>query len=155
VSGGAASVAEAFARRRRERSALVAAREVDRLNAVGARMRRAGAAEAAIERHRAALAIVRELGDRRAEALTLNNVALALVGSDADGAVTHFEQAASILHELGDDQREGQVIANMGIAHRRRGDAEEADRLLEAALMKLDPDTPEHRLVERQLRRAS
>jgi len=98
---------------------------------------------------------VRELGDRRGEALTLNNVALALARNYDRAAVEHFKQAATILSELGDTEHEAQVIANLGITHRRHGRAQEAKRLLQTALEKLDPKTSEHRRVEEQLRRAS
>jgi tetratricopeptide (TPR) repeat protein len=152
---GAAAAAEGVRRARRRHAAAAAEREARRLNELGARLRRSGAPEAAAERHRAALAIVRELGDRRAEALTLNNVALALAPSDDAAAVTHFEQAATIFRQLGDSHHEAQVIANLGIAHRRQGRSDEADRLLQTALAKLDPETPEHRQIEAQLRRAS
>ena len=151
----AAAAADAARRGRRRRDEIAAEREARRLNALGTRLRRSGAAEAAAEQHRAALAIVRELGDRRAEALTLNEVALALAQTDDAAAVSHFEEAATILRELGLSQHEGQVIANLGITHRRRGRPDEANRLLETALAKLDPATPEHREVEAQLRRAS
>jgi len=140
---------------RRQRRTIAAEREALRLNALGAQLRKNGAAEAAVEQHRAALCIVRELGDRRGEALTLNNVALALARNYDRAAVEHFKQAATILSELGDTEHEAQVIANLGITHRRHGRAQEAKRLLQTALEKLDPKTSEHRRVEEQLRRAS
>jgi tetratricopeptide (TPR) repeat protein len=155
ASRGTASAAGVLRRARRRRETIAAERKAHNLNALGAQLRRSGAVEAAADQHRAALAIVRALGDRRAEALTLNNVALALAPTDDAAAVRHFEQAATILRQLGDSQHEGQVIANLGMTHRRQGRSEEADRLLETALGKLDPDTPEHRQVREQLRRAS
>ena len=48
------------------------------LNALGAQLRRDGEPEQAAEQHLAALAIVRDLGDPHAEAMTLNNLGLAL-----------------------------------------------------------------------------
>jgi hypothetical protein len=47
------------------------------LNELGAQLRREGEPEQAAQRHRAALEIVRDLGDQQAEALTLNNLGLA------------------------------------------------------------------------------
>lgn len=126
------------------------------LNEVGAQLRRDGEYGRAAEQHRAALAIVRDLDDRRAEALTLNNLALALVHTGSVSvAVEHFEQALVLLRELGDERHEGQVIANLGFVRRRQGRDEDARSLLNAALDKLPPESSAYRQVEEQLRRAS
>jgi tetratricopeptide (TPR) repeat protein len=131
-------------------------RQLQRLNELGAQLRRDGEYEQAAEQHRLALAIVRDLGDLRAEALTLNNLALALVHTGGvTVAVEHFEQALVILRELGDEEHEGQVIANLGIVRRRQGRDEDAVSLLHAALDKLPPESSAYRQVEEQLRRAS
>jgi tetratricopeptide (TPR) repeat protein len=132
-------------------------RRARQLNQLGAQLRRDGNYDEAAEQHRAALAIVRELGDRRVEALTLNNLALALVHTrgGVPAAVEHFEQALVLLGELGDEEREGQVIANLAFVRRRQGRDEDADSLLSAALDKLPPDSSAYRQVEDQLRRAS
>jgi len=128
-----------------------------RLNELGAQLRRDGDHEGAVVQHRAALTIVRDLGDRRAEALTLNNLALALVHTDGGVpvAVQHFEQSLYLLRELGDEELEGQVIANLGFVRRRQGRDEDAVSLLHAALDKLPPESSAYRQVEEQLRRAS
>ena len=126
-----------------------------RLNELGAQLRREGNHELAAEQHRAALAIVRDLGDRRAEALTLNNLALALSHTGVPTALQHFEQSLVVLRELGDEEHEGQVIANLGFVHRRQGRSEEAETLLHEALDKLPPGSSAYRHVEEQLRRAS
>jgi tetratricopeptide (TPR) repeat protein len=127
-----------------------------RLNEQGAELRREGKYEGAAEEHRAALAIVRELGDRQAEALTLNNLALALVHTGSVAiAVQHFEQALDLLRELGEEEHEGRVIANLAVVRRRQGRDEDADSLLHAALDKLPPESSAYRQVEEQLRRAS
>jgi tetratricopeptide (TPR) repeat protein len=126
------------------------------LNTHGAQLRREGKHERAAEEHRAALAIVRELGDERTEALTLNNLALALVHTEGiAAAVEHFEQALVVLRQLGDDEHEGRVIANLGFVHKSHGSSEEADDLLHAALDKLPADSTAYRRVEEQLRHAS
>jgi tetratricopeptide (TPR) repeat protein len=131
-------------------------REARELNALGARLRREGAHEEAAQRHRVALAIVRDLGDERAEALTLNNLALALAqGGDEAEAVQLFEQALVVLRDLGDEAHQGPVIANLGIVHRRQGHSEEAVHLLHEALDKLPPESSAYRQVEAELRRAS
>lgn len=128
-----------------------------RLNERGAQLRRQGNHEEAAAQHRAALAILRELGDRRAEALTLNNLALALVHTTGGVpvAVQLFEQALAVFRELGDEEHEGQVIANIGFVRRRQGRDEDAKSLLHAALDKLPPDSSAYHQVEKQLSRAS
>ena len=142
--------------RQKEPAAVDLHREALRLNELGAQLRREGDREQAAEKHRAALAIVRELGDRRAEALTLNNLGLALVHTGSVAlAVQHFEQALVLLRALGDEEHEGQVIANLGFVRRRQGRDEDAESLLTAALDKLPPKSSAYRQVEEQLRRAS
>jgi len=125
------------------------------LNQRGARLRREGNAEEAAEQHRAALDIVRDLGDQRAEALTLNNLGLALAHTGAErAALEYLEQAVGVLRELGDEEHEGQAIANLGLVYRRWGQGDEAATLFQEALEKLPPASPAYRQVEEELRRA-
>jgi tetratricopeptide (TPR) repeat protein len=133
-----------------------ARRRALQLNGLGAELRRRGDYEEAAQKHRVALAIVRDLGDERAEALTLNNLALALAqrGAQAE-AVQHLEQALVILHRLGDEEHEWRVLANLGIVHRRQGHSEQAVHLLHEALERLPPESSAYRQVEKELRRAS
>jgi len=123
-------------------------------NAAGVQLRRDGAYAEAAEQHRFALEIFRELGDRRSEALTLNNLALALDRVGDPAALDLFEEAAAILRDLGEEEHEGKVIANLGMAFRRRGADEQSAQVFELALGKLDPESEAYRQVER-LRRAS
>jgi tetratricopeptide (TPR) repeat protein len=126
------------------------------LNQRGARLRREGDPGQAAQQHRAALEIVRDLGDQHAEALTLNNLGLALAHTGADrAAVEYLEQAVDVLRELGDEEHEGQVIANLGIVYRRQGQGEEAAMLFHEALEKLPEASPAYRKVEEELQRAS
>jgi tetratricopeptide (TPR) repeat protein len=142
--------------RQREPSAASLQRQALRLNELGAQLRRERNHEQAVQQHRAALAIMRDLGDRRGEALTLNNLALALVHTGSVSvAVQHFEQALVVLRELGDVEHEGQVIANVGFVRLRQGRDEDAESLLHAALDKLPPESSAYHKVEAQLRRAS
>jgi len=129
-------------------------REALRANAVGLRLRRDGAYLEAAEEHRVALALFRDLGDRRSEALTLNNLALALDRAGDGAALDLFEQAATMLGDLGEEQHEGEVIANLALAFRRRGSDERSAEVFELALGKLEPDSQAYRKVE-NLRRAS
>ncbi|MFL5969513.1 MAG: hypothetical protein ACJ74L_07945 [Gaiellaceae bacterium] len=129
-------------------------RDALRLNAAGAQLRRQSAYPEAAEQHRLALALFRDLGDRRSEALTLNSLALALDPAGDVTALELFEEAATILGELGDEQHEGQVIANLALAFRRRGREERSAEVLEIALGKLDRASQAYRKIE-GLRRAS
>jgi tetratricopeptide (TPR) repeat protein len=131
-------------------------REAIRLNAEGTQHRRSGRYDEAVECHRRALEILRELGDRRGVALTQSNLALAVSRSgDHDWAIGLFEEAAATLHDLGDEEREAQIMANLGLAHRRHGRHEEGDNVLELALAKLDPESSAYHTIEAELRRAS
>jgi tetratricopeptide (TPR) repeat protein len=130
-------------------------RDALRLNAQGIELRRGGEPERAVECHREALEILEALGDRRAAALTQNNIALALERAGAeDEAVAHFEEAIEILRDLHDREREGQVIANLGVTLLRHGRRDEAIEVLEESLEKLGPDSAARPHVERQLLRA-
>jgi tetratricopeptide (TPR) repeat protein len=131
-------------------------RKALRLNASGTRHRRNGAHAEAVALHRRALEILQRLDDRRAAALTMNNLALALshVGDDAS-AIAMFEEAAAILRELGDEEHEGRIIANLGLAHRRHGRYEQSENVLQFALTKLTPASRAYETVEAELSRAS
>ncbi len=156
VSSSSALRELARARPRPRRSAAGRRRQAARLNARGASERRRGDIRAAVDHHRKALEIVRELGDERGEALTLNSLALAVArGGDDDAALAHFGRSLALLRELDDEQTEGQVVANIGLVHGRRGRRQQSAECLRAALEKLSPETPDYRRVEEHLRRAS
>ena len=125
------------------------------LNERGRRLRREGDPSQAAAQHRAALAIVKELGDRQSEALTRNQLGLALARCGAgDAAVEQLRHALIILRALGDEEHEARVIANLGFVQRRRGHSEEAVVLLHEALDKLPPESPAYRRVEAVLTQA-
>jgi tetratricopeptide (TPR) repeat protein len=129
-------------------------REALRLNEAGTRERRNGAHSQAAELHRRALEILQAVDDRRAVALTQNNLALALSHVGDDGkAIALFEEAASTLRELGDVEHEGQVMANLGLAHRRHGRHEQSETMLELALTKLRPASRAYEAVDAELSR--
>ncbi len=131
-------------------------REALRLNASGTRRRRNGAHAEAVELHRRALEILLGLDDRRAVALTQNNLALALshLGEDSN-AIAMFEEAAATLRELGEEEHEGRIIANLGLAHRRHGRYEQSENVLQFALTKLTPASRTYETVEAEVSRAS
>jgi tetratricopeptide (TPR) repeat protein len=131
-------------------------REALRLNAEGTNNRRRGAYAEAVELHSRALVLLGDVDDPHALALTQNNLALALshVGDDPK-AISLFEQAAATLDELGDKENEGKIMANLALAHRRHGRADESENVLRLALTKLERDSSAYELVEAQLQRAS
>src|SRR5262249_18070014 len=72
-------------------------REALQLNAAGTKLRREGSYDDAAEQHRQALSLFHDLGDQHAEALTLNNLALALDHAGDEAALELFERAATTL----------------------------------------------------------
>jgi len=131
-------------------------KEVGRLNARGIELRREGDPAAAVQAHREALELAHAAGDASTEAMTLNNLALALAHTgDERAAIDHFDASVTILREIDDTHHEGQVLANLGFLHGRSGRHEQAVYCLETALGKLEPDSRAYRHVEEQLRRAS
>jgi tetratricopeptide (TPR) repeat protein len=134
--------------RQRDRS-----QTANRLNARGVELRRQGDPQAAADAHRAALELT---DDPSTEAMTLNNLALALAhAGDERAAIDHFDASVAILREIEDAHHEGQVLANLGFLHGRSGRQEQAVFCLESALDKLEPDSRAFRHVQEQLRRAS
>jgi len=126
-------------------------RQALQLNRRGAAARREGRAGDAQAAHRRALEIYREAGDRRREALTLGNLALAEAQVDAEAAVASCEAALAILRELDDAHAEGQVLANLGVLHHRAGRDDAAYRCWGHALERLDPGSPEHARISERL----
>jgi tetratricopeptide (TPR) repeat protein len=131
-------------------------RQALRLNAEGTNHRRRGAYAEAADLHSRALVLLGDVDDPHALALTQNNLALALshVGDDRE-AISLFEQAAATLDELGDKENEGKIMANLALAHRRHGRADESENVLRLALTKLERDSSAYELVQAQLQRAS
>jgi tetratricopeptide (TPR) repeat protein len=142
-------------RRSQETRSIDLHREALRLNAAGTRHRRNGVHADAVESHRRALEILHGLDDRRAAALTQNNLALALshVGDDSN-AIALFEEAAATMRELGEEEHEGRIIANLGLAHRRRGRYEQSENVLRLALSKLTPASRAYETVRAEVSRA-
>jgi tetratricopeptide (TPR) repeat protein len=131
-------------------------RQALRLNAEGTNHRRHGSYTEAVDFHTRALVLLRDVDDPHALALTQNNLALALshVGDDRK-AISLFEQAVATLDQLGDKENEGKIMANLALAHRRHGRADESANVLRLALTKLERNSSTYELVEAELRRAS
>jgi tetratricopeptide (TPR) repeat protein len=83
-----------------------------------------------VETHRVALASVRRLGDRRAEALVLNNLGTAYYRQGMDEAADCFEQALAIRREIGDLPGEAQTATNIADNYLRLKRFDEALDLL-------------------------
>jgi tetratricopeptide (TPR) repeat protein len=131
-------------------------KEALRLNTAGSDARRRGEAQRASELHLEALEVVRQLDDHVAEALTLNNLALALGSAgDTEGAIARFVEAHAIACALGDPKYEGLIAANLATAYRRHGYEQQAVEFLRVALAKLPPTSGAYRQVEEELQRAS
>jgi tetratricopeptide (TPR) repeat protein len=66
-----------------------------------------------VRNHEIALAAARRLGDRRAEALTLNNLGLATIERNLPAASGYYRMALSIFEELGDEHGTANSRANL------------------------------------------
>ncbi len=79
-----------------------------------------------ITTHDIALASVRRVGNRWAEALVLNNLGMALSSQRMDAALGYFDQALAIRREIGDLRGVGQSVSNMAdylVLRQRFGEA--------------------------------
>ena len=150
VAGSAVSAVESAQGRH------AAAREARRLNEQAAALRHEGKVEQAVEVGERALELVRTVGDRRAEALTLNGIGLAQArAGDEVAALDSYETAVALLSELGDRHGAGLVLANLGVLHKVQGHEDEAREAWVGALERLEPGTPEHERTAQQLKLAS
>ena len=94
-----------------------------------------GQVERAIEYYEQALAIAREIGDRRGEGADLGNLGTAyLTLGQVERAIEYYEQALVIAREIGDRRNEGIWLGNLGIAYRSLGQVERAIEYHEQAL---------------------
>jgi len=122
------------------------------LNRAAAEHRREGRLDEAIEACERALAIVKELNDRREEALTLNSLGLALGRrGDPELASACFERSALIFHELESRHLEGQVLANLGTLREQQERPDEAVQCWRDALACLDGGSAERDRVAEHL----
>ncbi len=83
-----------------------------------------------------ALAISREIGDRRGGGADLCNLGLAYSDlGQLEKAIGYYEQALAIAREIGDRRGEGNDLCNLGLAYAALGQVEKACGLLQEALM--------------------
>jgi tetratricopeptide (TPR) repeat protein len=88
-----------------------------------------------LETHANGLFAARRRGNEFAEALTLNNLGMAMTaGGSLDDAMRQFADAKEIFVRIGDRGGESNSLANMASVLRRQGDPAGALRLLEAAM---------------------
>ena len=76
-----------------------------------------------VETHQIALASARQIGDRRGEAMVLNNLGIGYARRLTGDAIGCFEQAMDIRREIGDRPGEAQTAANLAdtyLSHRPR-----------------------------------
>jgi tetratricopeptide (TPR) repeat protein len=94
-----------------------------------------GETRKAIDYHEQALAIAREIGDRRGEGADLGNLgnAYAALG-ETRKAIDYYEQALTIYREIGDRRGEGNALWNMSLVLDELDERSEAIRRAESAL---------------------
>ncbi|MGB2727756.1 MAG: tetratricopeptide repeat protein [Halobacteriota archaeon] len=94
-----------------------------------------GEVERAIEYYEQALAIHREIGDRRGEGADLGNFGTAYYAQgQVERAIDYYEQALAIAKEIGDRGGEGNWLGNLGTAYDVQGQVERAIDYYEQAL---------------------
>ena len=93
-----------------------------------------GNTEASIETIRESLEIHRLLDNRRAQAITLNSLAIHLQSAERySEAKAHFEESLEIWKELGDQLHYGRVLSNYAAVFRQEGDHDRARSLYQEA----------------------
>jgi class 3 adenylate cyclase/tetratricopeptide (TPR) repeat protein len=79
------------------------------------------------QHYRQALALFREVGDRRGEGRALNNLGIARgMQMDPGGAQRHYEQALALSRQIGDRRGEGLALMNLGLTVQGYGSFMEA-----------------------------
>ena len=82
----------------------------------------AGEVARAIECYEQALALAREIGDRRGAGKALSNLAVIVYQQDDTlRAIELYHQRLALAREVGDQQGEASVLSNLGVALRRVG----------------------------------
>jgi tetratricopeptide (TPR) repeat protein len=91
--------------------------------------------DAWIRTHTAALAAAIRLGDARAEALTRNNLGMALMGTgELTTAAAHYRQAEELFYAEEDRHGWSNALVNLAAVLRRQGNCDEALTLQKKAL---------------------
>lgn len=96
--------------------------EAETTNAMGVAYSRLGQVEDAGEQYRKALALRRELGDRRGVASSLRNLAqLAMIRGEFDQAQSSLDEASALFAALGDGSGAAAVDNELGLLAEERG----------------------------------
>jgi tetratricopeptide (TPR) repeat protein len=94
-----------------------------------------GQMERAIEYHERALAISKDIGDRRGEGTNLGNIGNAYSDlGQVERAIEYYERALAISKDIGDRRGEGTNLGNIGNAYSALGRVERAIEYYEQAL---------------------
>ena len=105
------------------------------LNHLGLAYRALGRVDKAIEYHKQALVISREIKNRLREGQDLGNLGLAYADlGQVDQAIEYYEQALTIAREIGDRHGEGIWLGNLGVAYANLGQVDKAIAYYEQAL---------------------
>ncbi|ETA69480.1 ATP-dependent transcriptional regulator [Methanolobus tindarius DSM 2278] len=95
-----------------------------------------GEVEKAIEYHKRALIISREIGDKCGEVIELGNLGNAYyVLGEVEKAIEYHEQGLVISHEIEDRKCEGACLGSLGLAYSDLGEVEKAIDYYEQALV--------------------
>ena len=105
------------------------------LNNIGLAYRALGQPQQAAGCLEAALAVHRDLGNRREELVTLDNLAgVAWDAWDLERAERLYGEAREAAREVGDRRQEAKALANLGTVYEKGGDAQRSLSCLEEAL---------------------
>src|SRR5206468_7413413 len=106
---------------------------------------------AALAFYTQALALAREIHDRRGEAAVLNNLGLLQqTKGEADQAEQNLQRALALNSELGERRAMASNLSNLGTMSEKRGRWAEARSLFERALA-LDKETEQRPAIEADL----
>jgi tetratricopeptide (TPR) repeat protein len=109
--------------------------KADSMRYLGIVDERLGNLSRAIEYYQTSLQLYRQIGDRRGEGKTLNQLGnVLLLQGDHDGGKQYYDQFLTISREIGDRWGEGQVVRNIGDIYLSQYDYRGASMFFEEAL---------------------
>ncbi|MBW4679109.1 MAG: tetratricopeptide repeat protein [Microcoleus vaginatus WJT46-NPBG5] len=123
--GSGAALAQAQTRKERNEEAL----------RLGIQQYQQGLFREALETFQSVLAIVREIGDRQGEGVTLNNIGFVHQSlGQYPKALESYQQALAIHQEIGNKAEKGTTLTNIGSVHHRLGQYPQALEYYQQAL---------------------
>jgi tetratricopeptide (TPR) repeat protein len=109
--------------------------KADSLRYLGVVDERLGNLSRAVDYYQRSLQLFRQIGDRRGEGKTLNQLGnILLLQGDHGGGKQYYDQFLSISREIGDRWGEGQVVRNIGDIYLSQYDYRGASKFFEEAL---------------------